>query len=235
MVNRTSAGRHEAARHLDWQLRDIGREIRVARLMSGRTQRVVARSVGTSVARISLVERGHVRSITHRQLVTIAAAVGLKLSVRAYPTGRRLLDQPQLALFSDLRARAHPSWQWRTEVPMPIAGDLRAADAVAAVAACTILFELWTRLADWQAQSRGALLKARDLQTTRLIAVLRATRANRHALRLADPASLGSFPLGSRDILRALADARDPGANGILLLSSSARPGPSRRADYPDR
>ena len=83
---------------------------------------------------------------------------------------------------------------------------------------CTLALELWTRLADWQAQSRSALLKHRDLGTDRLIVVLRDTRANREALRQAGAASQASFPLGTRAILRALGDGRDPGGNGIAFL-----------------
>jgi hypothetical protein len=101
---------------------------------------------------------------------------------------------------------------------MPIAGDLRAADARASIPGCAAVFELWTRLADAQGQTRSAALKARDLGADRLIIVVKATRANREALRQASPSLQDSFPLGSRSILRLLADGRDPGANGIVLL-----------------
>ena len=209
---------HEATRLTGWQLMELGREIRVARITSGRTQGAVARVVRTSTARISRVERGLVPSITLRQLARIAAAVGLRLYIRAFPAVRRLLDQPQLDLLGELRGRAHSAWRWETEVPIPLPGDLRAGDARAAIPGCTVLLELWTRLADWQAQSRGALLKQRDLHADRLIIVLKASRANREALRQAGPQSRASFPLESREILRALAEGRDPGGNGIAFL-----------------
>jgi transcriptional regulator with XRE-family HTH domain len=209
---------HEANRLTSWQLAENGREIRLARIMGGRTQASVARRVGTSTARISRVERGLVSTITYRQLARIGAAVGLKLYLRAFPATRRLLDQPQLDLFAELLRRSHSVWRWETEVPMPMAGDLRAADARATIPGCATVFELWTRLADVQAQTRSAALKARDLGADRLIVVVKATRANREALRQAGPTLRESFPLGSRAILRALADGRDPGANGILLL-----------------
>lgn len=218
---------HEAARLGAWQLTELGRELRVARLMGGRRQRDVARLVGTSVARISRLERGLVRTVSHRQLTLTAAAVGLKLYMRTYPGSRRVLDQPQLLLLAELRRRSHPAWRWETEVPMPIPGDLRAADARATVPGCTITFELWTRLADVQAQTRAALLKARDLHADRSVIVIAATRANRHALRAADPAGLASFPLGTRAVLRALAAGRDLGGNGIVLLPFAA-PSPTR-------
>lgn len=209
---------HEASRLTAWQLAEMGREIRIARIIGGRTQRQVARRVGTSVARISLIERGLVPTITLRQLARIAAAVGLKLYLRAFPASRRLLDQPQLDLLAVLRQRAHRSWQWRTEVPMPISSDLRAADCTATIPGCLVVLELWTRLADVQAQTRAALLKGRDLHADRVILVLKATRANRAALRQAGPDALLSFPMPGRDVLRALAAGVDPGANGVILL-----------------
>jgi transcriptional regulator with XRE-family HTH domain len=209
---------HEADRRARWQLAELGRELRIARVTAGRTQSAVAGAVGTSTARISLLERGQVPSITCRQLARIGAAVGMNISVRAFPAGRRLLDAPQLALLAELRRRAHPSWRWETELPIPIAGDYRAVDAQAARPGCTIACELWTRLADWQAQSRAALLKQRDLGADRLVIVLRASRANRAVLREAREEARQSFPLGTRPWLESLAAGRDPGGNGIVLL-----------------
>jgi transcriptional regulator with XRE-family HTH domain len=210
--------RHEAAQLTRWQLMEVGREFRVARLASGKTLLVVGTAAGTSPARISRVERGMVPSVTVRELARIGSVVGQKLYIRVYPAIRRLLDGPQLELFSQLRNRAHLKWHWETEVPMPIAGDLRAGDARSSIPGCTVLWELWTRLADFQAQTRGARLKQRDLGADRLVIVLKATRANRSALREAGPAVRETFQLDTRHILRALAEGRDPGANGILLL-----------------
>ena len=83
---------------------------------------------------------------------------------------------------------------------------------------CTIACELWTRLADWQAQSRAALLKQRDLGADRLVIVLRASRANRAALREAGDGARHSFPIGTRAWLESLAAGRDPGGNGLVVL-----------------
>ncbi len=208
----------EADRLTRWQLMELGRELRVARVTGGRTQGAIARAVGTSVARISRLERGLIPTATLGQLARVAAAAGMKLYVRAYPASRRLLDEPQLRLLAELRRRAHAAWRWETEVPIPLSGDLRAADATASLPNCRVAYELWTRLADWQAQSRGALLKQRDLGADRLVVVLRDTRANREALRQAGPDALASFPIGPRAVLRSLAEGRDPGGNGIVFL-----------------
>src|SRR5699024_10756205 len=101
---------------------------------------------------------------------------------------------------------------------VPIRGDLRAADARARIPDCSVAVELWTRLADWEAQSRGALLKQRDLEADRLLVVLRDTRTNREALRLAGSAALASFPVAPRAAQRALAEGRDPGGNAVIFL-----------------
>jgi transcriptional regulator with XRE-family HTH domain len=217
MPNRTRPA-NEAARLASWQLNEVGREFRLARLSGGMRQADVARAARTSTARVSRVERGLVRSVSYSQLATLAGAVGLKLHLRAYPAGRRVLDAPQLGLLAELRMRAHASWSWETEVPIPIEGDLRAADARSTAGSCSVIYELWTRLSDFQAQTRAAQLKQRDLHATRLIIVLRASRTNRRALAEARDAALVAFPLGTRTVLAALAQGRDPGGNGIIFL-----------------
>ena len=201
-----------------WQLLEIGREVRIARIAAGMRLVDVARQARTSASQLSRIERGRLPSVSYRLLAKSGAVVGLKLSVKAYPGRRRLLDRPQLDLLNRLRARAHPSWRWETEVPMPIPGDLRAADARASRPGCVLVAELWSRLSDFQAQSRAALLKQRDLGADRLLLVLWGTTANRNALREGGDALCASFPLGTRQVLAALAAGRDPGANGIVVL-----------------
>ena len=201
-----------------WQLLEIGREVRIARIAAGMRLVDVARQARTSASQLSRIERGRLPSVSYRLLAKSGAVVGLKLSVKAYPGRRRLLDRPQLDLLNRLRARAHPSWRWETEVPMPIPGDLRAADARASRPGCVLVAELWSRLSDFQAQSRAALLKQRDLGADRLLLVLWGTTANRNALREGGDALRASFPLGTRQVLAALAAGRDPGANGIVVL-----------------
>jgi transcriptional regulator with XRE-family HTH domain len=208
---------YEAFRLADDQLRQIGRELRVARILAGMTQLQVARAISTSNAQVSRIERGGVPKVSFRQLVRFGAVVGLRVWMRAYPGGRRLLDAPQLALVGRLRARTQP-WTCRTEVTMPIEGDLRAADAVFSNGTCTIVVEAITRLADFQAQSRAALLKKRDMGADRLILLFANTRANRRALREAMPVATDSFPLATDAVIRALEGGEDPGADGIVLL-----------------
>ena len=219
MPTRTRA-LYEANRLARWLLVTIGRELRVARVTAGLTQREVSQRLETSPSRVCRVEGGQIATLRLADLARHAAVVGLKPYVRLYPLGRRLLDGRQLALLGRLRERIAPTWKWETEVGMPIVGDMRAADCRISVPNCAIVVEAYTRFADYQAQSRSALLKLRDLGADRLILLVEGTRANRRAVADASVRMNGTdvFPLGTRETLAALAEGRDPGANGIVFL-----------------
>jgi transcriptional regulator with XRE-family HTH domain len=190
----------------------------MARLNAGKTQADVARATGTSIARISRVERATVPALSFREAVRHAAAVGLRLWVRAFPTIRRLLDEPQLALLGRLRERVGDLWSWALEVPMPRPGDLRAADAVLSIPGCSIHIEAITRLADVQFQLRQAQVKRRDLGADRLMILVAATSTNREAVHAAGGLLRDALPLGTRQTLAALRENRDPGADMLVLL-----------------
>lgn len=147
-----------------------------------------------------------------------AAAVGLKPYLKLFPLGRRLLDRPQLDLLGRFRQRLHPTWSWETEVPLPIAGDLRSGDCRIGIPSCTALVEAYTRFSDYQAQTASAARKKRDLGADRLILLLAATHANRRAVAEAAAVSDGSFPLRTRVVIAALTAGQDPGADGIVFL-----------------
>lgn len=178
----------------------------------------VARLTGTSTSQVCRIEHGQPPGLTIEALSRQAAAVGLRPSLKLYPLGRRLLDGPQSDLLARFRSRLHPSWTWETEVPMPITSDLRSGDCRITIPGCSVLVEAYTRLSDWQAQSAAAARKKRDLNATRLILLLAATRANRQAAAEAGAISNGSFPLRTKAALATLAAGRDPGADAIVFL-----------------
>lgn len=209
---------YEAARLGRWLLVDIGRELRLARRAAGMRQADVGRQLTTSKSSVSRVENGRLASLTIARLTRHAAVVGLKPYVKLFPLGRRLLDKPQLELLARFRKRLHPSWSWQTEVPIPIAGDLRSGDCLIRIPTCGILVEAFTQLADWQAQTAAAARKKRDLGADRLILLLAATHSNRRALAEAGPVADGSFPLRTREALRALAEGRAINADAIVFL-----------------
>jgi transcriptional regulator with XRE-family HTH domain len=209
---------HEASIQATRILHDLGRELRLARISAGISQAELARRLETTQPRISRFERAKDVRASLEELIRHAAAVGLRLWVRAYPATRRLLDEPQLQLLQRFRDRIAGAWGWELEVPVPIPGDLRAADARIRIGELTILVEAITRLADIQAQSRAAQLKRRDLGATRLILLVAATETNRRALRAAGPAFSEAFPIRTAAALRVLAVGKDPGADAIVTL-----------------
>ena len=208
----------EATRFLAWLRADLGRELRLARHTTGATMQQVGSRIGWSKSKISRVERGRSVRVSLEDLVLIGAVVGLRPSVKLFPSVRPLRDVGQVQLLATLNQRMHASWHHRQEVPMPAAGDLRAADQVSTIPGCRLMIEAIRRLSDYQAQSRSARLKQRDLGAERLLLLLEDTRPNRRAIAAAKDEVARSFPLGSRAMLAALATGLDPGGDGVLFL-----------------
>ncbi len=202
-----------------WTLRNVGRELRVARLMAGMTQGAVGVRLGRAGSHVSRVEHGLIPGLTMAQLHRHAAIVGLKPWINLYPAVARPLDHAQLALLGAFRMRLHPAWRVELEVPMPITGDLRAADAVISISGTRFVVEAITRLADFQSQVRAARRKVRDLEGNRLIFVVAATRTNRMVLRDAGRSVEDAFPVGMRTALAGLKEGTDPGGDALLLLA----------------
>lgn len=209
---------HEARQQSRWVLLRIGRELRIARYLAGMTQRQAGAAVGRSGSWISLVEAARAPRISVAELTVVAAAVGLRLYVNAYPAGRRPLDAPQLDLLAAFNARIHPSWHRELEKVMPLEGDLRAVDELLTSTNCSLAVEAITRFADVQAQVRSARAKQRDVGATRLVLVVKGSHANRRLLRDAGLVLRDEFPIGAREGLRALADGRDPGADCLIAI-----------------
>ena len=149
------------------------------------------------------------------------ACVGLDLAVRGYPAGRGVRDDAQLALIERIRLVVASSWVWRTEVPIPIAGDPRAWDVVLRGPGGAIGVEAETRLRDIQAVDRRVMLKLRDSGLDRAIILVAGTRTNRSTLRAVGSGLLANYPVSSRQALDALATGRDPGGNAIVVLARS--------------
>jgi hypothetical protein len=192
-------------------------------MTAGMTQRVVGQRIGRAASHVSRVEHGLIAGLTMSQLYRHAACVGLKPWLNLYPAVSRPLDHAQLSLLAAFRARLHPGWRVDLEVPMPIAGDLRAADALISMPGLRVLVEVITRLADFQAQLRAARRKVRDLNADRLILVVAATSTNRHAIRDTAAAVHDAFPIGTRAALQRLGAGEDPGGDALVLLIAPRR------------
>ena len=146
---RADRGHRDARR----RLAAIGDELREARLSAGLSQREVAAAVGISHAEISRVELAQSPRVAYERLAAIGAALGLDVSIRAFPAGEPVRDAAQLALLSRLRGRLAHSLRWRTEVPLQLDGDRRAWDAEIRGADWRAVVDAESRLRDVQAMS----------------------------------------------------------------------------------
>jgi transcriptional regulator with XRE-family HTH domain len=145
----------------------IGAELREARIAAGLSQGFVAEAAGSSRAEISRIERAQAPMVPVRRLAAAAAVVGLDVSVRLYPAGLPLRDQPQLALLARFRRLLPRALVWSSEVPMPTQGDPRAWDTSISGPGWTAYIDAETRLRDIRALQRRTALKQRDTQGPR--------------------------------------------------------------------
>jgi transcriptional regulator with XRE-family HTH domain len=197
---------------------ELGREIREARLASGLTQAQVALACGLAPSYISRIERGMAPGVSVYHLARILSVVGLDLTARAYPAGSPVRDAGHLALLGRLRARISPTLEWRTEVPLPLPGDLRAWDGRIGGPGFRCGVEAEMRPRDLQALDRRLSLKKRDGGVDHVVLVLADTRANRALMREFGDALRVNYPLDRRVALAALEAGRDPGGSAIILL-----------------
>ena len=147
----------------------------------------------------------------------VAPIVGLELAARLHANGDPVRDRAHLALLERLRKRLAPAATWRTEVPVPIAGDLRSGDALVGVTGGEVLIEAETHLGDIQALERKVSAKVRDLGIDRVVLLVADTRHNRAVTRT-HPELARRFPLDTRSVLAALGTGRLPDRDGLLIL-----------------
>ena len=200
-------------------LAEVGREIRQRRTASGLSQRTVAEAAGYSDSQQSRIEHGHLASLAVTDLARLAAVLGLDLSLRLYPVGAPLRDAAHVALRARLIARVHRPLVCRTEVPVPIPGDLRAWDLVIVGGeGGRTGVEAETRLRDLQEFERRVELKRRDAPVDHFILLLADTRANRELARV-HAAELGRWlPVSAREALAALGRGEHPPGDALVFL-----------------
>ena len=219
-------------------LADLGAEIRHARLAAGLTLGEVAAAAGISAGELSRIERGLAPWLDVLVAARVCAVVGLDLSVRAYPGGDPLRDAAHVRMFAAFRELLGPALRIRGEVLIGDARDLRAWDATIASRVDAAAAEFESRIGDAQALVRRIALKQRDSGVDRVLLVVLDTRLNRAALRLAGPLIESAFPLGDREVRRALAAGSVPAESGIVVLKlppqSAAIPAGSRPAQARD-
>ncbi len=213
-TSRLDAARERAHRSLAL----VGKELRLARRSHGLSQASVAAATRLPRSKVSRVELGQDPGLSIADATSLLAAVGLDLAVRAFPAGDPARDAAHSALLERLRARLHPSLDWRTEVPLPLPGDRRAWDAQIGGEGWTVGVEAETHPDDRQALERSVALKARDGGVTLVLVVLSRTLANRRFVEQHAEELRRAFPVPAREALGALAAGRPPRGNALVLL-----------------
>ena len=188
-----------------------------ARLVAGLSRRECACRIGVSPQTWARAERGDAAALTLDLAARMGPAVGMATVVSLYPDGDAVRDRGQLALLARLRLRIPDAPNWRVEVPVPIAGDLRSGDAMVTVDTGDVLVEAETRLDDLQAVLRKGAAKARDLGAVRLVLLVADTRHNRRVIR-DHPELRERFPIDTRTCLTRLAKGQDPGGDALVIL-----------------
>lgn len=196
----------------------VGREIRLTRKRHDLSQEAVARSARVSRSKVSRAERARSPRLTIADASAMLAIVGLDLVVRTSPGGDPIRDAGHAALLARFRARLHPSLRWATEVPLPMAGDRRAWDAMVNGDGWRVGVEAELHPDDLQALERKLALKLRDGGVDRLVLLLRDSEANRRFIREHGAALRVRFPLAGRRAMELLAAAAELPADSIVLL-----------------
>ena len=195
----------------------IGDELGATRRAIGLSLREVSRKLGVSVDRLIRAERGDPSTLTIDFVARYASMLGLELAASLFSIGNPTRDKGHLALLERFRRRLPGGVRWRTEVPIPIAGDQRSGDAVVSTDAADFLVEAETHLGDFQALERRIGAKARDLGADRALLLLADTRHNRTLVNTI-PAILEPFPVDSRTWFRAIGRAQDPGGDALVIM-----------------
>lgn len=199
----------------------IGRELRDARRDRGLSVAAVARAAGLSTSELSRIERGESPRVPAVVLYRSAVVVGLELSSRLYPGTGPLRDSAHASLLMDFNACLHRALQWATEVPLPIAGDLRAWDGFVSGAGWRYGVEAETSPRDSQALNRRLQLKARDGQVDGVLLILRDNRSGHAFVRDARVELAPAFPRPGARALELLRAGVDPEGSAIIFVPTS--------------
>ena len=164
------------------------------------------------------MERGLAPSTSIVRMAQFHAIVGLELAVRSFAGGLPLRDAAHAQLLLTFQRRLHRSWRFATEVPLPIATDQRAWDALISLSTCRYGVEVETAPRDGQALVRRLQLKVRDGGVDGVLLVLPATRRNRDFLSATGPLLAPLCPVPGARALELLAAGVDPGGGAIVRL-----------------
>jgi transcriptional regulator with XRE-family HTH domain len=200
----------------------FGRELRIARVVSGLTQRQLGIRAGVSQSAVAEAEAGKI-GLSLQVRCRLAAAAGHELSLKLFPVSSvPLRDSGQLRMALAIYAAADRSWRCRFEVPTG-PGPLQAADVVLDRADEVVMIEIERGMVDFQAQWRAAELKRSSLagsesRPVRLVMAVPATRATHDFLGRYSALARQVLPMGSRAIWRGLRQGQRVGGDGLLRV-----------------
>ncbi len=210
-------GIDRAARRASRFLVELGEELRRARAEAGLSQAAVGARLGLSQSLIARVEAGRHRVLSIHTAARLLSCVGRDLSMRVYRGAGPIHDIGQLQMLEELRSRLQGGLRFRTEVPLGLAGDQRAWDAVTDGPGLVVAWECYTRMENVQATERTLNAKQRDSGVPCVVLVLKESRHNREVARAASGLRR-SFPLGARGIFGAVRRGQQPRSNGFMFL-----------------
>jgi transcriptional regulator with XRE-family HTH domain len=181
----------------------LAKELTVACIGAGLTQRDIATRVGVSRARVGRLLRAEA-TVDIDLADAIARCCGHRLSMTIVPgDGVRLRDSGQLDVADAIRAAAHESLRFKLEVPVGRPPDRRAADMLMIHRLEDALIEIERSPKDWQAQHRRAQLKRvayceETGRSARLVIAIPDTVTSRRALAPYANLIREAFPVSSR-------------------------------------
>lgn len=206
-----------ARRRIEEDLRRVRRDVEQSRRGAGLSLEAIGAACDISGSTAGRIEGGATRNPDLGALAAMSAAVGLELRLRAFPVGDPIRDAGSQRLLERLNRRLHHDLAWQMEVPLPIAGDMRAWDAVISGTNWLLAVEAETVLEDIQAVERRVALKQRDGRVDHVLILVADTPRNRRVL-ASVPAAFPEFSRDARRFLRHLSDGSDPGTSAIVLL-----------------
>jgi len=167
----------------------------------------------------SRLERGAVSRPDILQMCCAVRVLGLRASVKLYPVASPLRDAGQLRLFKRLLVVLGAPLTVQREIGLPIAGDLRAWDALITDGRSPCFADLEAHVTDAQALERRLRLKQRDdPRATVVLLVLARTDHHRRLLAEHREVFRDLLPDDSAQVLGALRAGRRPPASGMVLL-----------------
>lgn len=213
----------------------LGDEVRVARVAAGLSQSDAATAAGISRSVLGRIERGEDVTASVMELATVLSVLGRKLLASTVPEGTAVRDAAHHRLLNACKALLPAGAAWRTEVPLPNAGDLRSWDAITRLGGKRVAIEAETRPRDGQELLRRLNQKRRDGGIDRLILVLLDSRANRGFIEDFSSELTADFPTPEGDAVAAIQAGRDPG-DAMVRLALPRVPGRAvQPADQRDR